>query len=385
MKIEKAMCTGCGACCKVCPQDCLHLVPDQYGFPYPEIDGKCINCGICDLICPVLHKHRYSSQTAYAAWSRDEEIRMRSSSGGVFTVLAERILSDMGSVYGAVYAEDFSVRHERISNVKKCNGAKYVQSNLDNTFHSIKEDLENGRPVLFSGTPCQNAGLKSFLQKDYGNLICVDFICHGVPSPHAWRSYIKFREKKDTKSGFIRDINLRSKKSGWSHYAYSVEFSYSDGAQYLVPNGDDIYMKMFVNDYINRLSCSACAFKGENRCSDITLGDFWGIWDLYPDMDDNKGVSSVIVSTEKGGGFIKACSDDLYIRRVSLEDVNKWNPSYRESASANPLREAALYYAVKGKYDFAERLLFSDSPFFRLRRKLFCKQTRNEMKEHDRK
>lgn len=373
MKIEKAICTGCGACCKVCPQDCLHLFPDQYGFPYPEIDGKCINCGCCDLICPVLHKYRSISQTAYAAWSRDEEIRMRSSSGGVFTLLAKRILSDMGSVYGAVYTEDFSVRHERISNVKKCNGAKYVQSDLDNTFYSIKEDLENGRSVLFSGTPCQNAGLKSFLQKDYRSLICVDFICHGVPSPLAWRSYIKFREKRDTKSGFIRDINLRSKKSGWSHYDYSVEFTYSDGARYLVPNSEDIYMKMFVNDYINRLSCSACVFKGENRCSDITLGDFWGIWDLYPDMDDNKGVSSVIVSTEKGDRLIKDCSDDLYIRKVSLEDVKKWNPSYRESAKVNPLRNAALYYAVKGKYDYVEKLLFSDNPFFRLRRKFFRK------------
>lgn len=340
--IEKYQCTGCTACASVCPKQCISMIKDDEGFNYPHIDeSKCIQCNLCETVCPVIHKQVLHTDTkSHAAINNDEEIRLNSTSGGIFTLLAQYVLDKNGYVIGAAYDEQFTVRHIIINNINdvyKLRGAKYSQSELGDTFIIIKELLDKDNWVLFSGTPCQVGGLKSFLRKDYDKLVTVDLICHGVPSPMVWSKYLKYRLQQDSQSK-INNINLRSKISGWSKYNYSVVFDY-DHSQYQTINSNDIYMKSFVSDICLRPSCSQCSFKGIYRVSDFTLGDYWGVWDQLPDMDDNKGTSLVFVHSELGRRIFNEI--DSYIRNIEVnsEEAIKMNPSMIMSSPKNSHRE----------------------------------------------
>ena len=207
---------------------------------------------------------------------------------------------------------------------------------------------------MFSGTPCQVAGLKS-LVGDNDNLFCVDFVCHGVPSPSAWSGYVKYRAKSDSRGEFPISINLRSKHTGWSKYRYSNLFCYKDGKIYSAKSGQDLYMKLFVGDYINRESCQNCNFKGYSRASDITLGDFWGIWDIDSTMDDNKGTSVVIVQSNKGHDLLKAVANNIVYKEVSLDRAGRQNPSLLNSSIANTNRGKALRLISEERIDECER------------------------------
>lgn len=213
---------------------------------------------------------------------------------------------------------------------------------MKEAFLSIKKQLDSGRIVLFSGTPCQVAGLKAFLKRDYENLVCIDFVCHGVPSPMVWEKYVKYRSLTDNSDSFPQHINLRNKESGWSHYAYSVEFAYADKKRYLCKNGDDPFMQLFVKDYILRESCSSCHFKGYHRVSDITLGDFWGIWNINPKMDDNKGTSLILTHTAKGEKMMNAVSENIKCEQVYLEQAARENPSLLRSSVHKQNRDIVL-------------------------------------------
>lgn len=221
-------------------------------------------------------------------------------------------------------------------------GAKYSQSVLDNTFKLLKNHLDSGRTVLFSGTPCQVAGLKTFLRRDYNKLICLDFVCHGVPSPMVWEKYLRYRAHIDNNETFPQHINMRNKETGWSRYSYSVEFFYSDNNRYICKNNDDPFMNLFVNDYILRKSCSVCNFKGYSRDSDITLGDFWGIWDIDPEMDDNKGTSVVLIHSKKGEKLFKAILKNIRCKKVTLEQTSMGNPSMLSSSVHKRNRDQIL-------------------------------------------
>ena len=337
---DKNQCTGCTACANICPKSCIEMKEDDEGFSYPVIDNsKCISCLACERVCPILSNRTPKDEEtkAYAALSKNDETRLESSSGGIFSELAK--------LYGAKYDDDFKVIHtgiEDIESLKELRGAKYSQSDLSTIFQTVKKQLNNGRQVLFSGTPCQIGGLKAFLKKDYDNLYCIDFVCHGVPSPLVWKKYIEYRSQVDADNQVPEYINLRNKESGWSHYSYQVEFAYSKSNHYLCQNDKDLYMSLFVNNYILRRSCSNCYYKGYSRESDITLGDFWGIWDILPSMDDNKGTSVVFTHSNKGEKLLNSAAIHLQSNPVTLDQATMMNPSLLKSSLPKENRERVL-------------------------------------------
>lgn len=366
---DRNECVGCTACVNVCPKQCIEMEKDLNGFAYPEVvhSLNCIECGMCEKSCPVLKESIVINEypDAYAALSMDESIRMESSSGGVFTELAKRIISQSGVVYGASYDEHFGVCHYCVDNADdlyRLRGAKYAESNLGIIFQEILKRLQQGQLVLFSGTPCQVAGLKSFLRKDYDNLFCVDFVCHGVPSPMAWQSYIEYRVKEDATGELPCNINLRSKNTGWSRYQYSNVFKYRNGKQHSTLSSKSLFMKLFVGDYISRPSCEVCKFKGYSRSSDITLGDFWGIWDIYSEMDDNKGTSVVLVQSSKGKMLWEEIQNKIKYRQVTLEQASQYNPSMLVASKAKQNREEILERIRAGKIGSCEELFVQMTP-----------------------
>ena len=263
------------------------------------------------------------------------------------------------------YNEEFAVGHTCIENEKdlyRIRGAKYAQSNLDQSFNAIKTKLDDNQLVMFSGTPCQVAGLKSFLGKEYKNLITVDFICHSVPSPKVWHEYIKYRISKDNNGKFPVRINLRSKETGWSRYKYSNRFEYDNGVINTCPNSESIYMKLFVGGYISRKSCEVCQFKGYKRDSDFTIGDFWGIWDIRPEMDDNKGTSVVLVHSERGQKIWTDITPCIKCEEVTFEQASQQNPSMLVSSKANQNRDLALKRIQAGDFETCEELFSIPKP-----------------------
>lgn len=323
-------CTGCYACASICPKKCISMEDAGEGFLFPVIDGKeCIQCGQCEKVCPVLHgpeKSRYTQ--AFAIKSKNETERENSTSGGVFPLLAKWVLDSGGIVYGASYYEDFTVRHIAVADQKalpSLQGAKYVQSIMGTCFQEIQKELHGGRTVLFSGTPCQCAGLKTFLGKEYNNLITVDLICHGVPSPKVWQTYIDYRAGKENNGIRPLRINMRSKASGWSRY--SAEFAYSGGNITRIKNNQDLFIKAFIGNICLRPSCSECKAKGVERCTDLTLGDYWGIWNQHPKFDDDKGTSIVFVHTEQGKKLLVQIQEQMEYLEVDVPEAYKENPS----------------------------------------------------------
>lgn len=365
---SKEICTGCSACYSICPVHCIEMKKDENGFSFPYIteNSRCINCGRCESVCPVLKEASLGQNqpAAYAAISGDEAMRMESSSGGIFTELAREIISQGGVVYGAAYDETFTVKHCCATNeeqLQKFRGAKYAQSDLADTFTEIAGRLAKGQKVLFSGTPCQVAGLKAFIG-DNDNLYTADFVCHGVPSPMAWKEYIQYRANEDSDGEYPASINLRSKSTGWSRYQYSNVFRYKNGEVHSAKSGDSLFMKLFTGDYINRECCENCHFKGYSRVSDVTLGDFWGIWDIDSAMDDDKGTSVIFIQSEKGDRLWQNIRHRITAKAVTLEQASAQNPSMLKSSAANTNRELALCKIRDGKIDTCEEFFKIQKP-----------------------
>lgn len=356
-------CIGCGACSQVCPAQCIVLRTDKYGFVHPWLDElACLNCKMCEKSCPIVSGTINQNVTteAFAVRSSDIVIRNRSSSGGVFSEVAIEILNNKGVVFGASYTEGFTVQHssvECIEDLSQLCGAKYSVSNIGNSYVQAKKFLDMQRQVLFSGTPCQVAGLNSFLRKPYPNLFTIDFVCHGVPSPWVWKKYVEYRAVQDNSGILPEGINLRSKSTGWSKYQYSNEYQYANGTKYIAKGGEDLFMQLFVGDYINRESCADCQFKGYQRCSDLTLGDFWGIWDIAPEMDDNKGTSLVLVHSENGKELLGRIADRVVLKEVTLEQASQQNPSMLYSSQAKENREEVLKLCINGEFAAVQKHL----------------------------
>lgn len=346
----KEDCCGCYACYNICPKECITMESDNEGFWYPKIDkNKCIDCNLCEKVCPIINKFNSSlyEEKSYAVFNKNEKIRLESSSGGFFSLLAEYVINNHGNVYGAVFDEKFNVKHIKITSfqdIELLRGSKYVQSKINNIFKSVKFDLKNDKMVLFTGTPCQIAGLQSFLQKKYDNLILMDIVCHGVPSPLVWQRYIdelKQKYKQDIKSIYFRD-----KSTGWK--TYSVKFLF-DKDEYKNFGFKDIYMKGFLNDIYLRPSCYNCNFKGIERVSDITVADFWGIEKVLPKMDDDKGTSLIVIHSEKGKQLFDELNDKMILNKVDLDEAIKYNPSMIRSVQYNEKRKAFFVELNFGK------------------------------------
>ena len=355
LQVSKA-CTGCHVCMNICPKNCISMKDNGEGFLYPHIDmDKCIDCGRCESVCPVINEPELSRQTlAFAIKSRNDSERTKSTSGGIFPILAKYILNQGGIVLGAAYDENFVVHHILVENKEQLHllqGAKYSQSRLDDVFSKIKEILQTGRKVLFSGTPCQCAGLKKYLGKEYDNLVTTDLICHGVPSPKVWQAYIDYRSKKENSGQRPAQINMRSKESGWSRYGYSTEFVYSPDHITKTKNGQDLFMKAFIGNICLRNSCSDCKAKGVERCTDFTLGDYWGIWNQRPEFDDDKGTSVVFVHTEKGRQILNELQDQIDSLQVSLEDAYKENISMVNSSKPHEARDEFIKQVTADNFE----------------------------------
>ncbi len=360
---KKEDCTGCTACATICPQKCIDMEMDDQGFLFPSVSlTACIDCGLCEKTCPVLVPETIENSVtkAFAAYSKNETVRMQSSSGGIFTEIAREILERGGVVFGAAYNNCFEVTHicvETEDDLAKLRGAKYAQSDLQGIFAQVKERLDADQWVLFSGTPCQVAGLKAYLRRECAKLLLVDFVCHSVPSPLVWKEYVKYRAQQDHRGELPMAINLRSKETGWSRYRYSSVFAYKDGTCHMARNEESLYMKLFIGGYISRESCANCQFKGYHRISDLTLGDFWGIWNIAPEMDDDKGISVVLRQTARGAEILDRCKERLILREVTLEEASFENPAMIRAASLHQQREKAMALIRQGEIPKCEELL----------------------------
>lgn len=337
---NKEDCCGCYACYNICPKQCITMKTDNEGFWYPNIDkNECINCNLCEKVCPILNsvKRSDSKKIAYASMNKDEQVRIKSSSGGIFSILAEYIIKNNGVVYGAGFDEDFNINHKRIlvsTDLDLLRGSKYVQSSIGNIYRQVKNDLDSNKSVLFTGTPCQVEGLRSYLKKEYINLITMDFICHGVPSPLVWKKYLE--EMKKSKQENIKNIYFRNKDIGWKIFSLKIIF---DEKIYSNTLNNDLFMKGFLQDVYLRPSCYNCKFKKINRISDITVADFWGIENILPKMDDDKGISLIVVHSEKGKQLFDKLSEKMILNEVNLDEAIRYNPSMIKSVKYNEKRD----------------------------------------------
>ena len=386
--LNKQDCCGCSACVQRCPKQCITLHEDEEGFLYPKVDMEtCIDCGLCEKVCPVLHQaEERVPLEVFAAKNPNEEIRYESSSGGIFTLLAEQTINAGGVVFGVKWNEHFEAVHaytETKEGLAAFRGSKYVQSQVGETFRQVEQFLKQGRHVLYSGTPCQITSLKLYLRKEYENLLTVDIICHGAPSPGVFRWYlseeiaqeaarqsgekIQFRSslpipsiaKADVlarEQGFeIEDIRFRDKRVGWKKYSFvlslkplskvttageknSVSLSYT--------LHENTFMKGFLRNIYLRPSCYACPAKSGKSGSDITLADYWGIQHLMPEFDDDCGVSALTINTEKGQKAMKTIGAVIY--SAPYEDLCTKNPSLLHSCGIPVNRSRFFATSKKG-------------------------------------
>lgn len=340
--IIKEQCCGCGACANICPKQCITMEEDAEGFRYPKIDsGKCVECGLCNKVCIAQKEQEFRDAVpkAFAAYNLNENIRLNSSSGGIFTLFAEHILQQGGLVAGVKFDNEFNAVFSIAENkeeLQEFRGSKYIQSDTRDIFKRVENELQSGRKVLFVGTPCQVNALYYFLKKEYDNLYLIDFICHGVPSPHIWREYINSKESQ--KKAKLRTVSFRDKKSGWKNYHVNMQFV--DGSVYDQVYQKETYMRGFLSDLYLRPSCYQCQVKGvEKRKSDITIADFWGAQNILPQEDDDKGMSLAILYTTKGSKMLESISGQAWIQEVVFEEVVRYNPSYFKAAKFNRRRQ----------------------------------------------
>ena len=314
---------------------------DSEGFLYPIVnESDCINCGLCEKVCHELHPYdKQKPQIIYAAINKDGKVRQSSSSGGIFYILAEKIIAEGGVVFGAKFDDAWQVvidYAETLEGVKAFMGSKYVQARIDTAYIDVKRFLEEGRKVLFSGTPCQIAGLHHFLRKPYDNLLTVDIICHGTPSPKVWSRYLD--EVVSAGRQAVSDVKFRNKRNGWKAFNFTMEYNEDEHTVSLCSHHQkNPFMRAFLQNMILRPSCHHCQAKQGRSYSDITLGDFWGIHVELPEMDDNKGTSIVLVNTTKGQLALNL--DKVIYKETAIHKaLVKYNSAYRISVSAHPKR-----------------------------------------------
>lgn len=325
-KLSPEKCTGCGACVNRCPTTAIGMEPDMEGFLHPVVDdAQCIGCSNCVSACPVLTPISLSIEDkepdCYAAWSQNEHIRFQSTSGGIFTHLAQAILGQGGYVVGARYRENHLVEHSMIDSedgIASLRQSKYVQSDIGLVYREVEEKLKQGIPVLFAGTPCQCAGLQAFLGRGYENLYLCDFICRGVVSPKAYQRYLRVLEEKYGDK--VQRVWFKNKEVGWNHFRTRIDFK--NGAVYSKDRYHDCYMQDYLKNNRNiRLSCYTCFFKGISRPTDITMADFWGFKTDKSSDDIEKGVSLLLIHTKKGKMLFDTTKNKLCFRPALLEDA----------------------------------------------------------------
>lgn len=346
---HKSDCCGCHACSLICPQQCITMKEDEESFLYPQIDtNKCIKCKLCEKICPVINTPKKKEiLSAYASRNLNDHIVQKSSSGGIFSALAITTINQNGVVFGAKFDSQWQIIHDYTENKEELvsfYGSKYAQSRLGDIFHQVKKYLEQKRKVIFTGTPCQIAGLKSFLRTDDKNLLTVDVICHGVPSPKIWKQYLQeLLRTQNIHISELQNIQFRDKIEGWKNYQFSITYLKQDMVKkYQITHHHNLFLQGFIKNLYLRPSCAECPFKGGKSDSDITLGDFWGIEHFYRNLDDDKGQSLVLVHTIKGEEIISHLQD-ITLLPVNSKECLQYNKSYWDNPIPSPYRQAFFY------------------------------------------
>lgn len=350
---DKKKCTGCSSCFAICPKQAINMIQDNEGFLYPKVDSEiCVNCGLCERACPnINYGQPDESIEYYAVKNKNEKARMQSSSGGVFSMLAEYVIAKGGVIYGAAFDDEFGICHRRVTDEKwkLFRGSKYVQSKIGDSFLRVKEDLLAGKMVLFSGTPCQIDGLLQYLDVlkiSQEQLITVDLVCHGVPSPLVWKDFLTYSAPNINKS---YQVSFRNKNEyGWHNSRLTIMDS---SGKVLVADTqcEGKYFLMFFSHYILRPACEECKYSNYNRVADFTLGDFWGIEKVHPELDDDRGISLLMLGTEKAKNIWDLIKEHTEYISVSKGDCRQ--PNLVSPSRANAYRE--LFWKVYNKKGFA--------------------------------
>lgn len=336
--IDKKKCTGCGSCFHSCPTQSISMVENSEGFLYPLVDERCISCGICIKHCPILTpiQKTNNDKEIYGLILKNDDILFKSSSGGVFPVIAEYVINNKGYVFGCALNNDLEPEHIAINNINelyKLQGSKYVESNLGDCFPKIRNYLSNGCLVLFTGTPCQAAGLISFLGKPYNNLITIDLVCHGIPSRKLFSSYITWLSKKNNDQ--IIQYNFRDKKNGWGLKGSS----FTKNKNIKVNPDSDPYYFSFLRGDTYRESCYKCSYASMNRNGDFTIGDFWGVDKFFPLINTKKGVSVCILNTEKACALFTSIKSNFIAFPCTEDQIIKYNHNLNSPTNRPLIRE----------------------------------------------
>lgn len=383
--VDKELCCGCEACAQKCPLHCIEMKEDGQGFLYPEVNVKnCISCGQCEKVCPVLNNN-YSQEpptTVYAAKIKDDKIRYASSSGGVFTSLATYVIKQGGVVFGASYDNNWRVVHiytEQFEGISKFRGSKYVQSSLGSSFVTVRNFLKEGRLVLFTGTPCQISALHQYLGQKFSNLITMDFVCHGVPSPGVFKWYLQETlnkvvynkptvirndytiknipsNKVSIPNGWeIKDIRFRDKRKGWKKFCLSIDlihFSKNGECESLNYSKDlqtDPFLVGFIRNCYLRPSCYHCKFKSFTSGSDFTVADFWGQEVTFPEFDSNSGVSCLIPNTLVSKSILNRL-ENIVLAERPFNDFYRFNPSIIKNSIDE--KNYRIFWSFVGHFTF---------------------------------
>ncbi len=350
----KEKCCGCQACEQVCPKGCITMQADREGFNYPVVNvAHCVQCGLCETVCPVLNPYPLRHPIrVQAVRSLDEDVRQCSSSGGLFTELAHWILAKGGVIFGARLTADWRVVHDYVENesdLAAFRGSKYVQSEIGDSFKRVRTFLKEGRWVLFVGTSCQVSALLHFLNKRQERLLTVDVVCHGVPSVTIWQTYLKYITQNAL--GEIRQIRFRDKENGWKNYCFVCEWK---GGQLREVFRENAFMKAYLSNSLLRPSCYHCPCKSFASESDLTLADYWGVQDLQPELDDDRGIGLAFVHTQQMSEILSVLPLAITEVRAPLGELIKYNPSIERSVRAPlPLKRFVFYRLLACKVPFA--------------------------------
>lgn len=340
------LCSGCGGCVEVCPVGAIRLKRDAQGFYRAMVDEKsCIGCGLCVKSCSMNRKAEGNGPLkSYAAYNREADIRQKSSSGGIFTALANQVIAGGGVVVGAAFDENMHLKHvfaENQDQLEALRGSKYLQSDMRGVYPAVKELLETGRQVLFVGTPCQVAGLHTALGKKYDNLLTCDLVCHGAPSSGLFEGYFAYLEKKHR--GKIVGYGFRSKEQANARMSYTVKLTMEDGTIHYISGDEEPYTMRFISGALQAESCYACPYTSCSRVADLTLGDYWGYEQAHPELAQIQGVSLVLVNTPAGERLLSQ-AEELELVDTAAEQYLKHNHHLSAPGKKHPQRDG-LYRA----------------------------------------
>lgn len=366
--IDKTKCNGCSACAAGCPANAIKMENDTEGFLYPSIDSViCTGCGLCIKICPVKtpKKQEKFIQHTYICQNKDERVRLDSTSGGVFSAVAGYILNRDGIIYGAAFDDDFVVKHIKIQSeeeLEKLRGSKYVQSVIEPCYKEIEKFLEQERWVLFTGTPCQIEGIKSYLKKEYKTLLLMDIACYSVSSPMAWEKfklYLQKIEKIDISK--VKKIKFRDKTHFGYEYTLMALYDISGNELWASGPESNKMLRGFVSNSITRPSCYNCAFKKQYRVSDFTVWDCYNVYQYSNEMDDNKGTSHILIQSEKGMEVFQEISMQLNLIEVDTEKAVSTEPAIKYSAEPSNNRDKFMLALANDNNGESYDLFFPDT------------------------